>query len=400
MSLFDDVAGREGISPEKFDARVRDGSIVVMRNACRDIVPVAVGAGCMTKVNANVGTSEKSSIMGELEKARAAVEYGADAVMDLSVGDGMDETRQKILEEIKVPVGTVPVYQMFINGGGDVTLESMLKVIEKHCSDGVDFVTIHCGITKDIVGYFEERLIPVTSRGGSFLAAWMRENHEENPLYSGFDSILEILKEHEVTLSLGDALRPACLHDASDRAQIQELVNLGHLTKRARSAGVKVIIEGPGHVPLDQIEMNVKLQKRLCDNAPFYVLGPLVTDIALGYDHITSAIGGAVAAMHGADFLCYVTPSEHLGLPGLEDVKNGVIASRIAAHAADIVKRGDRERDDAMSRARFNLDWDGMFRHCLDPHVREKYPDLKGHDVCTMCSSYCALKIFREKRLK
>ncbi|MBU4202054.1 MAG: phosphomethylpyrimidine synthase ThiC [Candidatus Altiarchaeota archaeon] len=287
-------------------------------------------------------------------------------------------------------------YQAFIEKKVDMTADSILDVIEKHCKDGVDFLTLHCGITRDIVERVGERLIPITSRGGSFIAAWTIRNQQENPLYSEFDRILEIVKDYDVVISLGDALRPASIHDASDWCQFQELLNLGRLTKRAREADVPIIIEGPGHVPLDQIEMNMKLGKKLCDNAPFYVLGPLVTDIALGYDHISGAIGGALAAIHGADFLCYVTPSEHLGLPTVEDVREGVIASKIAAHAADIVRLGDTTRDDELSRARRELDWDRIFELCIDGRVKEKHKDLCGKKVCTMCGKYCALKILEE----
>jgi len=259
----------------------------------------------------------------------------------------------------------------------------------------VDFMTIHAGITKKIVDRMGERLIPITSRGGCFIAAWILHNKKENPMYEHFDAILDIVKNYDVVISLGDALRPASIHDATDWCQLEELRNLGKLTKMARTKGVQVIIEGPGHLPLNHIEKNIKLEKKICDNAPFYVLGPLVTDIGVGHDHITGAIGGALAAMYGADFLCYVTPSEHLGLPNVEDVKNGVIASKIAAHAADIVKLKNHAQDDEMSHARKKLDWNKMFELSLDPKIKEKYANLKNKKECTMCGKYCALKILR-----
>ncbi|MBU4267168.1 MAG: phosphomethylpyrimidine synthase ThiC [Candidatus Altiarchaeales archaeon] len=392
-----EIAEREGISEEKLKRRVKSGSVVITKNSERNIEPIAIGEGTRVKVNANIGTStDTSGIENELEKARVAIEAGTHTLMDLSVGGDIDSTRREILKKTDIPLGTVPIYQAFIEKKVDMTADSILDVIEKHCKDGVDFLTLHCGITRDIVERVGERLIPITSRGGSFIAAWTIRNQQENPLYSEFDRILEIVKDYDVVISLGDALRPASIHDASDWCQFQELLNLGRLTKRAREADVPIIIEGPGHVPLDQIEMNMKLGKKLCDNAPFYVLGPLVTDIALGYDHISGAIGGALAAIHGADFLCYVTPSEHLGLPTVEDVREGVIASKIAAHAADIVRLGDTTRDDELSRARRELDWDRIFELCIDGRVKEKHKDLCGKKVCTMCGKYCALKILEE----
>jgi len=395
--MFEKLAKKEGLSLSRLQNGLKSGSIVAVRNAKRDVEPIAIGAGTRVKINANIGTSpDVSDIKQEIEKAHIAVEAGADTLMDLSIGGDIDAVRKKILKETNVPLGTVPIYQAFLEKRLEMDSESILKVIERQCKDGVDFLTIHSGITKDVVGGLKSRLIPITSRGGSFLAAWMIKNEQENPLYSHFDDILEIAKEYEVVLSLGDALRPACIHDASDNAQIQELLNLGKLTKKAREAGVQIIIEGPGHMPIDQIEMNVKLEKKICDNAPFYVLGPLVTDIGMGRDHITGAIGGAVAAMHGADFLCYVTPSEHLGLPTKEDVREGVIASKIAAHAADIVRLRDTSRDDELSKARKNLDWNRMFDLCLDKKLGAKHGNLKNKKECTMCGQYCALKILKE----
>lgn len=395
--VFDEIAAREGVSADKLEKRVKSGFAVVLRNVRRDINPIAIGEGVHVKINANIGTSpEVVDLNLELAKAEAAVEYGADTVMDLSIGGDLDEIRRLILKNVDVPVGTVPVYQAFLEQKLDMSPEYLLKVVEKHCRDGVDFITLHCGITLNMLDKLGSRIIPLTSRGGSFLAAWMIKNKAENPLYENFDEILEIVKEYEVVISLGDAMRPACIHDASDYGQIQELLNLGRLTKKARSMNVPVIIEGPGHIPLDQIEYNVKLEKKICDNAPFYVLGPLVTDIAVGHDHITGAIGGAVAAMYGADFLCYVTPSEHLGLPSVEDVKAGVLASKIAAHAADIVRLRDTRIDDDLSHARRDLDWDKMFMLALDRTVGDTFKTRCRHSECSMCGRYCALKIIKE----
>ncbi len=395
--MLKEIAKKEGISEEKLKRRVDKGSVVIVKNSERDIPPLAIGEGTRVKVNANIGTStDVVDLRRELEKVWTAVRSGTDTLMDLSVGGNLDAIRRGIIENTKVPLGTVPIYQAFIEKKVDMTPDFILDVIEKNCRDGVDFLTLHCGITRNILDDLGGRMIPITSRGGSFLAAWMIKNKEENPLYENFDQILEIVGKYDAVISLGDALRPASIHDATDIPQMQELINLGRLTKRARKAKVPVIIEGPGHVPLDQIEANVVLEKKICDNAPFYVLGPLVTDIALGYDHISGAIGGALAAMYGADFLCYVTPSEHLGLPTAEDVKKGVIASKIAAHAADIVRLKDTGRDDKMSRARKDLDWDKMFKFCIDESVKEKYSNLVDKNVCTMCGKYCALKIVKE----
>jgi phosphomethylpyrimidine synthase len=398
--MFSDILKSEPVSRAKLEAGVQDGSIVLVRNENRDIAPLAIGTGVFTKINANVGTSPKQDdISLELEKCRVAVEAGADTVMDLSVGKNIDQVRKRILKEVKVPVGTVPLYQMFTGRKcEDVEFDDMLDVVEKQARDGVDFMTLHCGITLDLVKKSRRRLIPITSRGGSLMAAWMLSNDCENPLYTGFDSLLEILKEHDVVLSLGDALRPGATADASDDVQFGELKNLGRLTKAARKKGVQVIIEGPGHVPLNQIELNVRMEKELCGGAPFYVLGPLVCDVGVGHDHITGAIGGAIAAMQGADFLCYVTPSEHLGLPGVEDVRNGVIASKIAAHAADMVKLGTTEKDNEMSKARRRLDWKTMFKLALDKNIKKRYPELENKHECTMCGEYCALKAV-EKQL-
>ncbi len=395
--MWEEIAETEGIQKEKLEKKIKEGKVVVVKNSQHSIRPLAIGEGVKVKVNANVGTSpELSSLQEELEKAKIAEEYGADTLMDLSISGDLKEIRRKLLQEIKVPLGTVPIYQAFLERKVDMTSESILKVIEKHCQEGVDFLTLHCGITKKMVGRLKERLIPITSRGGAFLAAWMIKNKEENPLWEHFSDILEVVKEHEVVVSLGDALRPGSIDDASDSLQMEELRNLGELTKEARKEKVGVIIEGPGHLPLDHIKRNVALEKKICDGAPFYVLGPLVTDIALGYDHITGAIGGALAGMYGADFLCYVTPSEHLGLPSREDVKKGVIATKIAAHAADLVRLRDYGKDKEISRARKNLNWKKLMELCGTPEIKENYQDLKNKESCSMCGKYCALKIIGE----
>ncbi|MBF8251329.1 MAG: phosphomethylpyrimidine synthase, partial [Deltaproteobacteria bacterium] len=346
----------EGVSVDFIRDGVAKGNIAICRNKRRDIEPLAIGKGLRTKVNANIGTSGDSSDLSvELEKLRVAVKAGADAVMDLSTGGSLDDIRKEIIKQSPVTIGTVPIYSAVVelNQRGktfiDMTADDLFRAIEKHAEDGVDFITVHCGVTRSSIERLdnEGRLMDIVSRGGSMTAAWMAKNGKENPLYEQYDRLLDIAREYELVLSLGDGLRPGSIADATDRAQIHELITLGELTQRAWDKGVQVMVEGPGHVPLDQIEANILLQKRLCHGAPFYVLGPLVTDIAPGYDHITSAIGGAIAARAGADFLCYVTPSEHLRLPDIDDVREGVMASRIAAHAGDIAKgvKGALDKD-------------------------------------------------------
>jgi len=401
--LVESVAKAEGIEPGKLERSVAAGRAVIIKNAGRDIKPLGIGEGLKTKINVNLGTSPaKQDLKEELEKVRIAVKYGADTVMDLSTGSGIDATRKAILKECPIPLGTVPVYQAFkLEEHPKTDIDIMLKVIEKHCKDGVDFVTLHCGLTKESLPLIKRRLMGVVSRGGALLAKWMDDNNAENPLYKNFDSVLDILREHEVVISLGDGLRPGCLRDASDEAQFHELKVLGELTKRARAAGVQVIIEGPGHVPLNQIEFNVKEQKRICDGAPFYVLGPLVTDVAPGYDHITSAIGGTLAAYYGVDYLCAVSPKEHLGLPNVEDIKIATVTSKIAAHAADIAKGlpGARKWDDEMSTARANLDWEGMIKLAVDPETARRFKNecpAAGSDMCSMCGEYCSVKISKK----
>ncbi len=404
------AAVAEGVSPEFIRTGLAAGTIVICHNNLKhpNGIPLAVGTGLRTKVNANIGSSsDDTDIQKELEKARIAVKYGADAIMDLSTGGPVDEIRRAVVAETSACIGSVPLYQAALDAVRirkkaivDMTVDDIFAGIIKHAEDGVDFITVHCGVTLGTVERMknEGRIMDVVSRGGAFTIEWMKYNNRENPLFEHFDKLLEITREYDMTLSLGDGFRPGCLADATDRAQIHELILLGELTQRAQAAGVQVMIEGPGHVPLNQIQTNIQLQKRLCHGAPFYVLGPLVTDIAPGYDHITCAIGGAIAAAAGADFLCYVTPSEHLRLPDIQDVRDGVIASRIAAHAADIAKgvTGAMDRDIAMARCRKKLDWEGQFALALDPdkarQFREDSP-VSDHGACTMCGEFCAYKV-------
>ncbi|MDI6820471.1 MAG: phosphomethylpyrimidine synthase ThiC [Candidatus Hodarchaeaceae archaeon] len=414
---------RRGVATEEIRAVAKDeekpikhvmkmlamGRIVIPRNVRREGIKVkGIGEGLRIKVNANVGTSpDYADVQEEVEKAKTAVKYGADTVMDLSVGGDIDEVRRRILRAVEVPIGTVPIYQAGVEaakGGSvvDMTSDDIFNAIRKHADDGVDFVTVHCGVTKAAVDALlrQRRLTDVVSRGGSFLIAWMVHHGEENPLYKEFDYLLEIAHKYDLTLSLGDGMRPGCLADASDRAQFQELLTLGELVERAWAKDVQVIVEGPGHLPLDHIEANVRLQKSVCRGAPFYVLGPIVTDIAPGYDHIVGAIGGAIAAWAGADFLCYVTPSEHICLPNIEDVKEGVMATRIAAHAADVVKGIDVERDAEMARARKELNWTKQFELAIDPEkakeLRRRRPPLIDPTACAMCGKYCAMRMASE----
>ncbi|MDZ4184389.1 MAG: phosphomethylpyrimidine synthase ThiC [Desulfuromonadales bacterium] len=415
--LMQQAAAVEGIDSELLRQRIADGTAIICHNNRRSNgTPLAVGLGLRTKVNANIGTSrDDTSIDKELEKARVAVAAGADAIMDLSTGGPVDEIRRAIIAETDACIGTVPLYQAALDAINrqkkaivDMTVEDIFAGIVKHLDDGVDFITVHCGVTRATVERMdrEGRIMDVVSRGGSFTVEWMAHNNAENPLFEHYDRLLEIVKPYDAVLSLGDGFRPGCLADATDRAQIHELILLGELTQRAWDAGIQVMIEGPGHVPLHQITANIQLQKRLCHGAPFYVLGPLVTDIAPGYDHITCAIGGTVAAAAGADFLCYVTASEHLRLPTVEDVHEGVIACRIAAHAGDIVKgvKGAMEKDIAMARCRKALDWEGQFALALDPAKARRLRAESGvdeeHGACTMCGEFCAYKVMNERREK
>jgi len=401
------VANAEGLAVELIRQRVAAGTIVIPANIRHDnLVPCGIGEGLSTKVNANIGTSSDfGNIDTELEKLRVAINAGADTVMDLSTGGDIPAVRRGILAASSRPIGTVPIYQAGIGAiekhGAIVKMgvEDVFQAVEDNARDGVDFITVHCGVTMAAIDRLRKqgRVTDIVSRGGAFTVGWMLHNDKENPLYEYFDRLLDIALEHDVTLSLGDGMRPGSLADATDRTQVQELITLGELVQRAQDAGVQVMVEGPGHIPLDQIETNVRLQKALCKGAPFYVLGPLVTDIAAGYDHITGAIGGAIAAMHGADFLCYVTPSEHLAIPDVADVREGVIASRIAAHAADIVKgiRGAGDRDRQMAMARKRLDWEEQARLALDP---EKVRRVHGQrastgSACSMCGQYCAMDL-------
>lgn len=400
------VAEREPLSAEEICADIAAGRTVILKSGLHNCAPVGIGRGLLIKINSNIGTSMfNNDPAKELEKLAVSVRYGADTVMDLSTGGDIHAMRRTILKESRIPVGTVPVYEAIVRcpDVAGLSEDDLLDSIRTHIQDGVDFITVHCGVTRSCIPLLEKRIMGVVSRGGSFLIKWMLHHDRENPLFTRYDEILEMAREHDVCLSLGDGLRPGCLADATDAAQIEELKTLGRLAARARERGVQVMIEGPGHVPLHMIKENIELQKKYCDGAPFYVLGPLVTDCSPGYDHLTGAIGGALAATYGADFLCYLTPTEHLGLPELNDVIDGVIASKIAAHAADIARGipGARDRDDAMSRARSNLDWEGMYAHAMNPErarAIRKQTGKDGEEVCTMCGDFCSAKINRECR--
>jgi len=412
--LMKRIACEEGKSPNLILKYVKEGKAVILHNRKHNIKnPCAVGWGLRTKINANIGTStDKSQISDELKKIEVAVKYGADTIMDLSVGGDLKKIRKQILEYSPVPIGTVPVYEIAVNAQKTkgnflkFTIDDILDILKTQAKEGVDFFTIHAGVTRKSLGALKrhKRILDIVSRGGAILASWIARNKKENPFYEYFDRILDIAYAYDITLSLGDGLRPGSILDATDEAQIAELKILGDLAKRAKKRNVQVMIEGPGHVPLNQIKRNIVLEKTICRNAPFYVLGPLVTDIAAGYDHISSAIGGALAAGCGADFLCYVTPSEHLRHPSVEDVKEGVIASRIAAHAADIVKgiKSAIQWDRKMSGARKRRDWKKQIALSIDPNKAKHYrisskPQLL--DVCTMCGKYCAIKLM-EKCMK
>ena len=405
------VAEKENLTAEEIRAGVAKGIIIICANVNhKNLIPCGVGKGLKTKVNANIGTSSTfPDIEPEIKKLDEAIKCGADSVMDLSTGNNLDLSRQKIIEHSPIMVGTVPIYQAAVdsihkNGAiVSMTAENILEAIEKQAKDGADFMTIHCGVTRAAIEKMrtQKREMDIVSRGGSFIAAWILHNEKENPLLENYDDILDICEKYDVTISLGDGMRPGCIADATDRAQITELITLGELVDRAWRRGVQVMVEGPGHVPFNQIETNMQLEKKICRNAPFYVLGPLVTDIAPGYDHITAAIGGTLAAVSGADFLCYVTPAEHLCLPTIEDVHSGVITSRIAAHAADIVKgvKGAKEWDLKMAKARKTLDWDEQIKLAIDPELaknRRSDRNLRGEVACSMCGNYCAVKILGE----
>lgn len=410
---FKEVSLTEGISVEELTRDIADGRTVIARNIQHNIRPVGIGKGLKVKVNANIGTSkDKVSIEEEMLKLKALVKYGSDAVMDLSTGGPIKEIRQALLSESPIPVGTVPIYEAMVMASerygriAKMTVDDLFGVIEGHAEEGVDFITVHSGLTRKAIERLREegRLLDIVSRGGAFLLEWMIYNDRENPLYEHFDRLLEIAKRYDMTLSLGDGLRPGCLADATDRAQIEELLTIGELHDYALKEGVQTIIEGPGHVPLNQVELNIRLQKEICKGAPFYVLGPLVTDVAMGYDHIAAAIGGAIAGAAGADFLCYVTPSEHIRLPDINDVIEGVIALKIAAHAADIARGipSAIEKDRQMALCRKRLDWEGQISLSFNPEkVRELRAEIPPteDEVCSMCGEFCAIRTV-ERALK
>ncbi len=401
------VAERESLKPELIRDEVARGRLIIPANIHHlngKLEPMAIGKVASVKINANIGNSAvTSSIPEEVEKLNLAVRYGADTVMDLSTGEQIDETRQAIIDHATVPIGTVPIYQAIlqVQDTASLTAQGLLDMVEHQAKQGVDYMTLHAGILLEHLYLVHGRITGIVSRGGSLLAVWMMTHRKQNPLYDHFDEVLEICRQYDVTISLGDGLRPGSIHDASDDAQFAELEVLGTLTSRAWERNVQVMIEGPGHIPMQQIEMNVRKEKELCHEAPFYTLGPLVTDVAPGYDHITSAIGAAMIGWYGADMLCYVTPKEHLGLPNAEDVRQGVIAYKIAAHSADIARgrTGATDRDDALSRARYTFDWNEQFRLSLDPERAQEYHDetlpaeyFKSAEFCAMCGpKFCSM---------
>ncbi len=401
------VARRERLPPELVRAEVARGRMVIPANVRHpELEPIGIGIAATCKINANIGNSAVTSdVKGEVEKLRVCLKYGADTVMDLSTGGDIRGIREAIIRNSPIPVGTVPIYECLahVKDVADLTPAMLLEIIEAQAAQGVDYMTIHAGLLRDYVPLAAHRVTGIVSRGGALMAQWMIANEAENPLYTHFDAICEIFQKYDVTFSLGDGLRPGCLADASDEAQFAELKTLGELTKKAWEHDVQVMVEGPGHVPLDQIPMNMEKERALCHEAPFYVLGPLVTDIAPGYDHITSAIGAAVAAQHGAAMLCYVTPAEHLGLPDVDDVREGIVAYKIAAHAADVARHrpGARERDDELSRARYRFDWKRQFELSLDPDTaRAKHDEtlpqeaFKSAEFCSMCGpKFCSMRI-------
>ncbi|MGL4514496.1 MAG: phosphomethylpyrimidine synthase ThiC [Lacipirellulaceae bacterium] len=409
------VAERERLSPETIRDEVARGRMVIPANTVHlagRLEPMAIGIAAKCKVNANIGNSAVTSDeAGEVEKLHTAVHFGADTVMDLSTGKNIDGIRKAIIAASPVPIGTVPIYQMLEELGGnieDMTKQTFLDMVEHQAKQGVDYMTIHCGVKLEHLGLTTKRVTGIVSRGGSLVAKWMMTHRKQNPLYEAFDDLCDLMRQYDVTWSLGDGLRPGSIADASDAAQFAELDVLGELTHRGRARGTQVMVEGPGHVPMDQIQMNVERQIEVCDGAPFYVLGPLVTDIAPGYDHMTSSIGAALAGWYGAAMLCYVTPKEHLGLPEKEDVKQGMVAYKIAAHAADVARKrpGAQDRDDALSKARFEFDWNEQFRLSLDPETARRYHDetlpqdtFKSAHFCSMCGpKYCSMKITQDIR--
>ena len=404
------VAKRENLSPELIRDEVAVGRMVIPANInhlAKGLEPMCIGIASKTKINANIGNSAVTSdIEEELEKLHTSVHHGADTVMDLSTGKDIDNIRAAIIEKSPVPIGTVPIYQMLEELGGnieDMREQHFLDMVEHQAKQGVDYMTVHCGVKLEHLHLSTNRVTGIVSRGGSLIAKWMMVHRKQNPLYTAFDDLCDIMKQYDVTWSLGDGMRPGSIADASDEAQFAELDVLGELTQRGWDRGTQVMVEGPGHIPMDQIQMNIERQIEVCKGAPFYVLGPLVTDVAPGYDHITSAIGAAMAGWHGAAMLCYVTPKEHLGLPNNEDVKQGVIAYKISAHAADVARGrvGAQDRDNALSKARFEFDWNEQFRLSLDPETAQRYHDetlpqdtFKSAHFCSMCGpKYCSMKI-------
>jgi len=405
------VAKAENIDPELVRSEVERGRMIIPANINhKNLVPMAIGIKSLCKINANIGSSSLASdIAGEIEKVDVCLKYGADTIMDLSTGGDLDAIREAVIEHSSVPIGTVPIYQIIHDCGDDInnlTVEAMLSTLEKQAKQGVSYFTIHAGFLLENMPNIAKRKMGIVSRGGSLMASWMMHYHKENPFYEAYDEILDICAKYDVSLSLGDSLRPGCLADASDEAQLNELKVLGELTLKAWKKDVQVMIEGPGHVPLNQIERNMKLEQEYCHEAPFYILGPLVSDIGAGYDHITSAIGAAVGGWHGCSMLCYVTPKEHLGLPDAKDVREGIIAYKIAAHAADIARgrKGARDIDDEMSDARYNFDWNKQFELALDGDRAREYHDetlpqdvFKEAEFCSMCGpKFCSYKITRE----
>jgi phosphomethylpyrimidine synthase len=408
-------AKREGLDVEVIREEVARGRMVIPANrvhAAGSLEPMCIGIAAKCKINANIGNSAvTSNVDEELRKLHTAVHFGSDTVMDLSTGKNIDGIRKEIVARSPVPIGTVPIYQMLEELGGnieDMKAQHFLDMVEHQAKQGVDYMTIHCGVKLEHLHLSVNRVTGIVSRGGSLIAKWMMAHKKQNPLYDAFDDLCDIMRQYDVTWSLGDGLRPGSIADASDAAQFAELDVLGELTHRGRANGTQVMVEGPGHIPMHQIEMNIRRQIEVCDGAPFYVLGPLVTDVAPGYDHITSAIGAAMAGWHGAAMLCYVTPKEHLGLPNEEDVKQGVIAYKISAHAADVARgrKGAQDRDDALSRARFAFDWNEQFRLSLDPETARRYHDetlpqetFKSAHFCSMCGpKYCSMKITEDIR--
>jgi len=406
------VARNEKIKPTQLKKKVEIGLVVILANKNhKNLKPIGIGSGLRIKINTNIGTSPiQSDLKQELKKLKVALEAGTDTIMDLSISDSVDKIRKKIIENCDAPLGTVPIYQAAIEAEKieNMDIDNYLQVFEKQAKDGVDFATVHAGVTKKAFPLIKKRLMKCVSRGGSFLLAWMKYHKKENFLYENFEEILKIAKKYDVTLSLGDALRPGCLADATDKAQIQELKILGELAQRAKEKGVQVMIEGPGHIPLNEIEKNVILEKKYCKNAPFYILGPLPTDIATGYDHIACAIGGALAGWKGADFLCYVTPKEHIGLPDINDVREGVVITKIAAHIADIA-RGNKTavlRDYKIAKAREEVNWEEMLKYVIDPkkfiELRKeeckKNPQLKKAKYCSMCGPFCVFRVYKKQK--